>query len=108
MIDDHDLDEVMPVMTNDINYFIDQPSENAIVPINQIQSLVQNKESSKFSKYQSFFFEFFIVEFNRRYDLRPRQGPDRPTKRVTFMSHKKKLLKLHLFNLKASHKTNLL
>ena len=83
MIDGQDLEEVVLVVTNDINYFEDPSSQNVIVPINQDQHLAQNQESSQVSKYQAFS-EFLIVELNRRYVLRPRQGPGRPIKKVTF------------------------
>ena len=80
MIDDQE-PEVVLVISKDINYFDDQSSENAIVPINQNQPLVQNKESSQVDKYQAFS-ELLIVELNRRYDLRPRKGHGRPVKKV--------------------------
>lgn len=83
MIDDQDLGEVVQFVTNEVNDFEDPSSQNSIVPISQDQPLSQNKESSQVSKYQVVY-EFLIAELNRRYGLRPKQGPGRNVKNVTF------------------------
>ena len=83
MVDDQDPKETIPINTNDINYFEYPSSQNDIIPISQDQPLIQNQENSQISKYQAFY-DFIIAELNRRYDLRPRPGPSRPIKLVTF------------------------
>lgn len=60
MIDDQDPEEAVPVVTNDINYFDYQSSQNSVVPIIHDQPLPQNKYSSQVSKYQAFS-EFLIA-----------------------------------------------
>jgi len=82
MINDKEPEESRRLVTNEINYFDDQSQQNAIIPVSNDQALIQNKETSQVYKYQAFS-EFLIAKLNRRYDLRPRPDPSRPTKNVT-------------------------
>jgi len=56
----------------------------AIVPSSSPQYFEKEKGDAQLSKYQAHS-EFLIVELNKRYDLRPRSGPGRPSKSTTII-----------------------
>lgn len=78
MIDDQQQDDIGDLISKDINNFYSTSIHNAIVPRPSNQSS-QNQEDNQISKYQSFY-DFLIGELNRRYDIRPKEGPSRPPK----------------------------
>lgn len=78
MIDDQQPNDIGHLISEYINNFYSTYVHNVIVPHPSNQSS-ENQEDNQISKYQAFF-KFLIGELNRRYNLRPRAGPGRPTK----------------------------
>lgn len=84
MIDDQQPKDTCPLITEDINNIDSSTAQMEIVPSSSPQSFEQEQGDAQLSKYQVFF-EFLIVELNKRYDLRPRSSPWRPSKCATII-----------------------
>jgi len=77
------------IITENINNMDTFSGQTTIIFLSQHEQVQQDQESSQVSKYHVFY-EFLIVELNKRYDLRPRPGPRRPPKETpTIKPHTK-------------------
>ena len=64
-------------ITEDSNNMDTSSNQTVMIPLSQQNQVQEDQESLQVSKYHAFF-EFLIVELNKRYDLRPRPSLARP------------------------------